>query len=111
MIIFSDSTDRIFNSRDPNRVPKTPIKHALSQAFGALKKSGINLGVNHQDSSVVRDVTRGQGGHNSRALNDCEGAEKSQQCHKYFLQYRTCASERHQARTRGRQNCFGPDAI
>jgi len=24
MIIFSDSRDLIFNSRDPNRVPKTP---------------------------------------------------------------------------------------
>jgi len=24
MIIFSDSSDPIFNSRDPNRVPKTP---------------------------------------------------------------------------------------
>jgi len=24
MIIFSDSRDPIFNSRDPNRVPKTP---------------------------------------------------------------------------------------
>ena len=26
MIIFSDSWDPIFNSRDPNRVPKTPWK-------------------------------------------------------------------------------------
>jgi len=26
MIIFSDSSDPIFNSRDPNRVPKTPLK-------------------------------------------------------------------------------------
>jgi len=26
MIISSDSRDRIFNSRDPNRVPKTPQK-------------------------------------------------------------------------------------
>jgi len=26
MLIFSDSRDRIFNSRDPNRVPKTPLK-------------------------------------------------------------------------------------
>ena len=28
----------------------------------------------------------------------CGGAEKSQQCHKYFLQYRTYASERPQFR-------------
>jgi len=26
MIIISDSSDLIFNSRDPNRVPKTPSK-------------------------------------------------------------------------------------
>jgi len=26
MIFFSDSRDLIFNSRDPNRVPKTPLK-------------------------------------------------------------------------------------
>jgi len=26
MIIFSDYRDPIFNSRDPNRVPKTPLK-------------------------------------------------------------------------------------
>jgi len=32
--------------------------------------------------------------------------EKSQQCHKYFLQYTTFASERHQVRTWGRQTCF-----
>jgi len=27
MIIFADSRDPIFNSRDPNRVPKTPQKN------------------------------------------------------------------------------------
>jgi len=37
------------------------------------------------------------------APNDCDGAEKSQQCHKYFLQYRTFGSERSQIRTWGRQ--------
>jgi len=34
--------------------------------------------------------------------------EKSQQCHKYFLQYSTFASERPQVRTRGRLTCFLP---
>jgi len=34
----------------------------LSQAFGAKKNSGINLGVNYQDSSVVSGVTKGPGG-------------------------------------------------
>ena len=27
--IFSDSRDSLFNSRDPNRVPKTPLKNLL----------------------------------------------------------------------------------
>jgi len=38
------------------------------------------------------------------------GAEKSQQCHKYFLQYSTFASERPLVRTWGRQTCFLPVA-
>jgi len=35
-----------------------------------------------------------------------EGAEKSQQCHKYFLQYTTFASERPQVRIWGRQSAL-----
>ena len=38
------------------------------------------------------------------------GAVKSQQCHKYFPQYSTFASERPQVRTWGRQTCFLPRA-
>ena len=38
------------------------------------------------------------------------GAEKSQQCHKYFLQCSTFTSERSQVRTWGRQTCFLPRA-
>jgi len=34
------------------------------------------------------------------------GAEKTQQCRQYFLQYSTFASERPQIRTRGRQTSF-----
>jgi len=30
MIIFSDSTDPIFNSRDPNQVPKTTLTNLLT---------------------------------------------------------------------------------
>ena len=38
--------------------------------------------------------------------------QKSQKCHKYFLQYRTFASERPQVRTWGRQNLLiAPGAI
>ena len=38
------------------------------------------------------------------------GTIKSQQCHMYFLQYSTFASERPQVRTRGRQTSFLPQA-
>ena len=47
----------------------------------------------------------GKGGTIPRAPNHCGGrmtagdAEKSQQCHKYFLQYSTFASARPQVRT------------
>ena len=42
---------------------------------------------------------------------DCYGgAEESQQCHKYFLQYSVFASERRQIRTWGRQTRFLPRA-
>jgi len=30
LIIFSDSRDPIFNSRDPNRFPKTPLKNIFN---------------------------------------------------------------------------------
>ena len=42
------------------------------------------------------------------APNDCGGVKKSQQCHQYFLQYSTFASERPQVRSSGRQTCFLP---
>jgi len=44
------------------------------------------------------------------ALNDCEGAKMSRQCHRYFFQYSVFGSERSQVRTRGRQTCFLPRA-
>jgi len=47
-----------------------PHASSLSQAFGAQRKSGINLGVNYQDPDVVRSITSGQRGCNSL------GAEK-----------------------------------
>jgi len=49
----------------------------------------------------------GTGG-TSHYFHYTEGAEKSQQCHKDFLQYSTFASERSQFRTWGRQTCFLP---
>jgi len=45
-----------------------------------------------------------------RAPNYYGGAEKPQQCHMYFLQYSTFASETPQIRTQGHQTCFLPRA-
>jgi len=42
--------------------------------------------------------------------NHYGGAEKSQQCHNYFIQYSTFASEIPQIRTLGSQTCFFPRA-
>jgi len=60
---------------------------------------------------------RNDGGHNSPGAEalwghqiTAGGAEKSQQCRKYLLQYSTFASERPQVRTWGRQTCFWPRA-
>jgi len=64
-------------------------------------------------SVISRGVTRGKGGNNSPGAESLRGrrmatwgAEESQQCHKYFLQYSTSASERTQVRTWGRQTSF-----
>jgi len=43
---------------------------------------------------TARGVTRGSRGHNFPGAESLCGRRKSQQCHKYFLQYRTFASER-----------------
>jgi len=40
--------------------------------------------------------------------NDCGERQKSQQCHKYFLQYSTFASARPQVRTWGAKFCSCP---
>jgi len=40
--------------------------------------------------------------------NHCGGAKKTQNCHKYYVQYCTFASERPQDRIWGRQTCFCP---
>ena len=64
----------------------------------------------------TRGVTRGgKGGTIPQAPNHyrgrrmtAEGAEKSQQYHKYCLQYSTYTSERPQVRTWVRQTCFLP---
>jgi len=64
------------------------------------------------DEDVGRGVTRGERGRNSPGESllgrrmTSRGAEKSQQCHKYFLQYSAFASERPQFRPWGLQTCF-----
>jgi len=62
-----------------------------------------------------RGVTRGAGGHNFSGAESlwgrrmtAEGTKRCQNCHKYFLQYSTFASETPQVRTWGRQTCFLP---
>jgi len=51
-----------------------------------------------------------EGGTIARALNHCGGAERSQQCHEYFLQCNKIAPETAQVRTWGRQTRFSPRA-
>jgi len=66
----------------------------------------------HVNVQCVQERDEGvKGRHNSPGdkitmglRNDCGGAEKSQQCHKYFLQHSTFASERPQVRTWGAPN-------
>ena len=67
---------------------------------------------------AFRGATRGgQGGNNSPGAKSLwghriteGGAEKSQQCHKYFLQYSKFGSENAQVRPRGPKTCFLPRA-
>jgi len=47
MLIFADSRDPIFNSRDPNQVPKTPLKKLpkLGKVYQfALMKENVHRG-------------------------------------------------------------------
>jgi len=79
---------------------------AVSYSRDAKKKT-IIAGLWPQDSAP-KGVTDGeQEGRNFPGAN-YGGAEKSQQCHKYFLENSTFASERPQVRTRGRQTCCLP---
>jgi len=70
----------LFTPAVPRIYPHAP---PLNQAFGAQKKSGINAGVNQDDSGVVMDVTREARGKQFQsakslrgALNDCGGRRK-----------------------------------
>jgi len=67
------------------------------------------------EDSALRNRPGGQGGHSYSGAKSlwgrqitAWGAEKSQQCHKYFLRYSTFVFKRPQVRTRERQTCFLP---
>jgi len=51
-------------------------------------------------------ITMGAPNHCGGRRMTVRGADKSQQCRKYFFQYNTFTSERPQFRTWGRQTCF-----
>jgi len=80
----------------PNYGPRPNLTY---EAISPGRKTHFAKGVTREAQFPGRRVTMG-------APNHCGGAEKSQQCHKYFLQYSTFASERTQFRTWRRQTCF-----
>jgi len=81
---------------------------ALSNVHNSSMLLVINMAVGGGHMQGPNDG--GQGGAIPRAPNHYGGAEKSQQCHMYFLQYSIFASERPQVRTWGRKICFLPRA-
>jgi len=97
----------LFNRRLVSRKPKTPASR---------KTSLYSVCTN-----TVRCVTRGEAeetqfhfpGHRITmgAPNHSGGAEKCQNCHKYFFQFSKFTSNRAQVRTWGRQTCFLPRAL
>ena len=92
---------------------KTDSRRICSQV-----RSRAGARVHCKLTSARRSVTReGRGGTIPRASNHYGGVEalwgrqKSQECHKYFIQYSTFASGRPQVRTWGCQVCFLPRAL
>jgi len=57
-------------SGSAQNLPRGP---PLNQAFGAQKKSGLDLGINQDDSGVVRDVTREARGKKFPSANSLRG--------------------------------------
>jgi len=65
----------------------------------------------HRNALSGRGVTSGARRHNAPGAESLgRGAEKCQQCRKYFLQCSTFASERPYVRTWERQTCSLPRA-
>ena len=72
-----------------------------TQGRNEAKGGTIPLAPNHyEDAESLR-----------RRRMTAQGAEKTQQCHKYFLQCSTFASKRPQVRTGAPNLFFAPDAI
>jgi len=63
-----------------------------------------------QGRSLIAHKQGGKGGAFPRRRITARDAEKSQQRHKYFLQYSTFASKKPQVRKWRRQTCFLPQA-
>ena len=66
--------------------------------------------VNYVHEHFTDQERKQRGGIIPRAPNHCGCVEKSQRCHKYFLQYSTFATERSQVRSWGLQTS-APGAI
>jgi len=83
-----------------------PFAKSIMYKYNCPCKSLYNFLMNKEKMLVTGTYQRGQEGYNSLGLNHYGGAEKSQQCHKFFLQYSTFASKRSQFQTWGLQTCF-----
>jgi len=59
-VIFSDSRDPIFNARDPNRVPETPLKSLYTPTVeeSARKFRNLPLPTNERPASSPLHDTR-----------------------------------------------------
>ena len=84
----------------PNRISYDVFARCFNKvettACGTLRSCAKRLGASRSRlrPGPRKGVTRGEGEHNTRAPNHYEGAEKSKQCHKYFLQYSTFTFEK-----------------
>jgi len=98
--------------QDMCRWLKTEATTSCKRCFKVIRDT------KQQNTGLQQGRNEGRkGGAISRAPNHCRvrcmtpgDADKSQQCHTYFLQYNTLPSERHQVQTWGRQTCFLPRA-
>jgi len=84
----------LLGAKGPGNCPQPPLNPALQG--GTFPRAPNHCG--GAESLQGRRMTEG-------------GAEKSQQCHKCFLQHSRFASERSQVRIWGCQTCFLPRAL